>query len=77
MDATVLTIMAGAVSALFGYLMKVQQDRINEKDERIDRLELELQKHTDTIAKTTDAITGLTRALEDDMRHRQDRRQAR
>lgn len=67
MDTTIITIMAGAVSALFGYLMKVQQDRISEKDARIADLEKELSKHTDTMAKITDAMQGLTRAFKEGM----------
>ena len=72
MDTTILTIMGGAVSALFGLLMKVQQDRIVEKDERIKNLEGELKQHTDSMARTADALQNLTAAIKEVISVRQE-----
>lgn len=72
MDTTILTIMGGAVSALFGLLMKTQQDRITEKDKRIESLESELKQHTDSMARTADALQNLTAAIKEVISVRQE-----
>lgn len=65
MDATIIAAMIAAISALFGMLMKLQQDRINEKDARIKDLESDLRVHTDTLGKTSDALQSLTAAIKE------------